>query len=200
MKFRDPKTGEVLDYATAHIKFCRMLAGRTPEYCDVFKASGGCHMCIDWVSANKMEAASIMGYEVVEDHLPDITKKVEIPRNSMTAEEYINHVFGRDEILCQTAEESVELAQACDDLRKASMRLAKGVLKLRRAEHGTTPVSLTTATRNVLEESADVMVCIRALEALGVFTKEELGCKIQEKLERWSKRAEEYEGRNKGEN
>ena len=113
----------------------------------------------------------------------------------MTAMEYITHTFGRDEIICQTAEESVELAQACDDLRRVSMKLGKGVLKLRRAEHGTTPVSLTEATRAVLEECADVTVCIRALEAMGVFSDDELDGVMQEKLERWVERAKEYEKR-----
>lgn len=130
-----------------------------------------------------------------KDHSPDPTKKVEIPANSMTAMEYIAHTFGRDEIICQTAEESVELAQACDDLRRVSMKLSKAVLKLRRAEHGTTPVSLTGATRAVLEECADVTVCISALEALGVFSGDELDSVVQEKLERWEKRAQEYEKR-----
>ena len=131
----------------------------------------------------------------LKDHSTDTTKKVEIPANSMTAMEYITHTFGRDEVFCQTAEESVELAKACDDLRRASMRLSKAVLKLRRAEHGTTPVSLTEATRAVLEECADVTVCIRALEAMGVFNREELDNVVREKLERWEIRAREYEKR-----
>lgn len=74
MKFRDQKTGEVLDYATAHIAFCRRLAGRPPEYCDVFKASGGCGRCIDWVSAHKKEAADIMGYEYIQDEQENQTE------------------------------------------------------------------------------------------------------------------------------
>lgn len=130
-----------------------------------------------------------------KDHSPDLTKKVEIPADSMTAIEYITHTFDRDEVFCQTAEESVELAQACDELRRASMRFSKALLKLRRAERGTTPVSLTEATRNVLEECADVTVCIRALEALGVFTDAELDGVVREKLERWERRAREYEKR-----
>lgn len=38
-------------------------------------------------------------------------------------------------------------------------------------------------------------VCIRALEALGVFTKEELDGVMKEKMERWIERAKEYEKR-----
>lgn len=131
-----------------------------------------------------------------KDHSLNPTKKVNQSTNTSTDKlQYINSVYGRDEIFCQTSEESVELAQACDDLRRASMKLSKAALKLRRAEHGTTPVSLTEATRAVLEECADVTVCIRALEALGVFNREELDNVMQEKLERWESRAMEYQKR-----
>lgn len=202
MKFKDPKTGKVFDLSENDCSssgFCNdvMSCKKCPIRIARDEVYGDCSigMCAKYVREHPKCAAALMGYELVDDHLPDTTKKVEIQRNSMTAEEYINHVFGRDEIFCQAAEESVELAQACDDLKRASMRLSKAVLKLRRSEHGTTPVSLTEATRAVLEECADVTVCIRALEALGVFAKEELDSVVKEKLERWVERAREYEKR-----
>ena len=181
--------------------------------------------CVDWVKSHMVEAATLAGYEYLWDTdekccpscaslgrysevcvncKPDGNggrtmwkpKKVNQSTDTSTDKlQYINSVYGRDEIFCQTAEESVELAQACDDLRRASMKLSKAVLKLRRAEHGTTPVSLTEATRAALEECADVTVCIRALEALGVFNREELDNVVKEKLERWEVRAREYEKR-----
>ena len=57
----------------------------------------------------------------------------------------------QDEILAQTAEEAAELAQAC--------------LKLRRAIRGDnpTPVSSAEATQDLLEEWADVLLCMQLL-------------------------------------
>lgn len=190
------------------------------------KAWGG--GCVDWVKSHMVEADTLAGYEYLGDTderccpscanlgrynevrvncKPDgnggwtIWKPKKVNQSTDTSTDklqYINSVYGRDEVFFQAAEESVELAQACDDLRRASMKLSKAVLKLRRAEHGTTPVSLTEATRAVLEECADVTVCIRALEAMGVFSGEELDSVMQEKLERWESRALEYEKRSGG--
>lgn len=196
MKFRGPKTGEVVTAEEAIERFC--AKNRCDDNSCVLgnALTDGYEECFSWVWDNPAEAAHLMGYELVDDHSTDTTKKVNQSTDTSTDKlQYINSVYGRDEIMCQAAEESVELAQACDDLRRASMRLSKAVLKLRRAEHGTTPVSLTEATRNALEECADVVVCIRALEALGVFTKEELDNVVKEKLERWEIRAREYEKR-----
>ena len=199
MKFKSRRTGHI--YQNIRVAMAANCDGNCDGCCineRVRDYVASTNPCLDYCLDNPVEAADLMGYELVDDHLPDTTKKVEIQRNSMTAEKYINHVFRRDEIFCQTAEESVELAQACDDLRRASMKLSKAVLKLRRAEHGTTPVSLTEATRAVLEECADVVVCIRALEAMGVFNREELDNVVREKLERWESRALEYEKRSGG--
>ena len=206
MKFKDPKTGRIFDLSEndcsrsgfcENIKSCLRCPIREARIEVYGDESAG--MCATYVTSHPAEAARLMGYELVDDHSTDPTKKVNQSTNTSTEKlQYINSVYGRDEIMCQTAEEAVELAQACDDLRRASMKLSKAVLKLRRAEHGTTPVSLTEATRNVLEECADVTVCIRALEALGVFTKEELDSVMQDKLDRWESRALEYEKRSGG--
>lgn len=202
MKFKDPKTGRIFDPEETDCSrsgFCEDI--KSCSRCPIRKArievygDASIGMCATYVTSHPAEAARLMGYELVDDHSLDHTKKVEAPANSMTAMEYITHTFGRDEVFCQTAEESVELAQACEDLRKACMKLSKATLKLRRSRHSTTPVSLTEATRNVLEECADVTVCIRALEALGVFNREELDNVMQEKLERWESRAMEYQKR-----
>lgn len=203
MKFRNPNTGE--EFTETDGCFCGEYELYTGSVCISFskkvcpicyKIGRDYHDCKSYIRDNPKEAAALMGYELVDDHSPDPTKKVNQSTNTSTDKlQYINSVYGRDEIFCQTSEESVELAQACDDLRRASMKLSKAVLKLRRAEHGTTPVSLAEATRAVLEECADVTVCIRALEALGVFNREELDSVVQENLERWERRAQEYEKR-----
>lgn len=182
MKFRDPKTGAV--FTENRIDFCSGYIGKCDQ-CPLRKRIGTMS-CDHFVRNYPKESGAIMGYVYLDDTSTD---------TSTDKLQYINSVYGRDEIFYQTTEESVELAQACDDLRRASMKLSKAVLKLRRAEHGTTPVSLTEATRNVLEECADVNVCICALEALGVFTEAELDSVVQEKLDRWEKRAMKYEKR-----
>lgn len=197
MKFKSLRTGHI--YQNMRVAMAAKCDGNCDGCCineRVRDYVASTNPCLDYCLDNPVEAAALMGYELVDDHLQDPTKKVNQSTNTSTDKlQYINSVYGRDEIFCQTSEESVELAQACDDLQGASMKLSKAVLKLRRAEHGTTPVSLTEATRAVLEECADVTVCIRALEAMGVFTKEELDSVVQEKLERWEKRAQEYEKR-----
>lgn len=206
MKFKDPKTGRIFDLSETDCSrsgFCENI--KSCSRCPIRKARIEAYgeesigMCATYVTSHPDEAARLMGYELVDDHSTDHAKKVNQSTDTSTDKlQYINSVYGRDEIFCQTAEESVELAQACDDLRRASMKLIKAALKLRRAEHGTTPVSLTEATRAVLEECADVTVCIRALEALGVFDQEELDSVIKGKMERWVERAVEYNARNGG--
>lgn len=193
MKFKDLKTGEVFEESDD--RFCGIFTlytgcactSKNCEPCPICSQLGGVyHDCKTYVRDHPTQAAALMGYDYLGDTSTD---------TSTDKLQYINSVYGRDEIFCQTAEESVELAQACDDLRRVSMRLSKAVLKLRRAEHGTTPVSLTEATRAVLEECADVTLCIRAVESLGVFSEMELLGKIAEKLDRWKRRAREYEKR-----
>lgn len=203
MKFKDPKTGRIFDLSETDCSgsgFCDdvMSCKKCPIRIARDEAYGGrsIGMCAKYVREHPERAATLMGYELVDDHSTDTTKKVNQSTDTSTEKlQYINSVYGRDEIFCQTAEESVELAQACDDLRRASMRLSKAVLKLRRAEHGTTPVSPAEATRAVLEECADVTLCIRAVESLGAFSEMELIGKIAEKLDRWKRRAREYEKR-----
>lgn len=197
MKFKSLRTGHI--YQNMRVAMAAKCDGNCDGCCINERVSdyvASTNPCLDYCLDNPAEAARLMGYELVDDHSSDHTKKVNQSTGTSTDKlQYINSVYGRDEIFCQTSEESVELAQACDDLRRASMKLSKAVLKLRRAEHGTTPVSLTEATRAVLEECADVTVCISALEALGVFSGDELDSVVQEKLERWEKRAQEYEKR-----
>lgn len=65
--------------------------------------------------------------------------------------EYIREHLSKEDLLCQLAEEAAELAQAA--------------LKLRRAidGHNPTPVSEYRAEVDLVEEMADVNLCIRAL-------------------------------------
>lgn len=63
---------------------------------------------------------------------------------------YIRRILGKEEILCQLAEEAAELSQAA--------------LKLRRAisQHNPTPMTADEAEKNLREEIADVWVCLNA--------------------------------------
>lgn len=81
MKFRNPETGEVLAVSDAVNKYC---AGRwCGDTCKLYYAAGDPDkVCADWAEYHPHEAASLMGYEVVED-----SKGVEIdPVNSTEIE------------------------------------------------------------------------------------------------------------------
>ena len=92
----------------------------------------------------------------------------------MTQRDYIRQKLGVLELLAGLAEEASELAQAA--------------LKLRRAYDGknVTPVSQEDAYDKLLEEIADVGLCIQMLD----INQAEV-CKIRrEKYERWIRRLE----------
>jgi NTP pyrophosphatase (non-canonical NTP hydrolase) len=93
--------------------------------------------------------------------------------------EVIQETLIQEELLCQLAEEASELAKAA--------------LKLRRAYNGTnpTPVTEREAYDALLEEIADVNVCILALELDRGFNFVQVSKIMHEKLERWAGRLEE---------
>lgn len=93
------------------------------------------------------------------------------------------------ELLAQLAEEAAELSQAA--------------LKLRRAIDGTspTPLSQFDATLNLLEEVADVMLCLRVLD-MDPLDKQNEGqyhTIISTKLKRWVNRLQNWEAEKNGE-
>lgn len=66
MKFRNPETGEVLSVGEAVIIYCnRPNRGRCKDCC--LYAPSGNQSCQEWAANHPHEAASLMGYEVVED-------------------------------------------------------------------------------------------------------------------------------------
>lgn len=70
MKFRDPETGEVFDsLREASDKFCSDRDCFWRE-CPLDKANEG-RACWDWIQEYPIEAARLMGYEVVEDETED---------------------------------------------------------------------------------------------------------------------------------
>jgi hypothetical protein len=102
----------------------------------------------------------------------------------MTHRETINEIrktVSKDDLLCQLAEECSELSQAA--------------LKLRRAITKTnpTPVTYNQALEDLMEEAADVLLCLRVLPEV-----EENGyiidIGIAEKAERWMNRLQEVRG------
>lgn len=90
----------------------------------------------------------------------------------------ITSKLSRGELLCQLAEEGTEMSQAS--------------LKLRRAEDGSnpTPKSKEACYDALLEEIADVSVCLIALGYDVSLSRMRVSVKMQEKLERWAKRLE----------
>lgn len=93
--------------------------------------------------------------------------------------EYVREHLPREDLLCQLAEE-------CAELSKAALKMARIY-----CGRNPTPVTRTEAFHNLVEEIADVTLCI---EVLGMNTKEVLNnCdKIwEEKSSRWKKRLQE---------
>ena len=73
MEFKDKKTGEILTMDSAFEKACIgnrctgcVLNSHVPEDYDD---------CFSWVRDNAENAAALMGYELVDDHFPDPTKR-----------------------------------------------------------------------------------------------------------------------------
>lgn len=74
MKFRNPETGEVLYIPDAVDKYCE---GRwCGDTCNLYFACGH-KLCGDWAENHPYEAARLMGYEVVQDDMPETAKHKE---------------------------------------------------------------------------------------------------------------------------
>lgn len=85
--------------------------------------------------------------------------------------------LGQDEVLCQLAEESAELSKAA--------------LKYRRALGNTgnvTPVTAEEAYENLIEEIADVNLCLAVLGLYGGLPAIEASRVADRKAKRWHKR------------
>ena len=67
MKFRNRETGEVLTDEQAQGQFCK---GRHCWECPMNQKSPAKETCVDFRKSHPHEAASLMGYEVVEEHTP----------------------------------------------------------------------------------------------------------------------------------
>ena len=65
MKFRNRETGEVLTDEQAKGQFCK---GRHCWECPMNQKSPAKECCVDFRKSHPHEAASLMGYEVVEEH------------------------------------------------------------------------------------------------------------------------------------
>lgn len=110
------------------------------------------------------EAARLMGYEVIENNIP-------APE---CGSREISHLITGDELLRQTAEEAVELAQAA--------------LKVIRAAKGTTPLDGEDAVDMLVEEIADVQNCIAVLSERLPGLQDKANKISAEKMKRWKER------------
>lgn len=88
---------------------------------------------------------------------------------------YIRSMSSKEELLAQIAEEAAELAQAALKLRRAIIK------------NNPTPVSKIEATARLIEEIADVRLCI---DASGIIdnSEEDVNYIYKNKLERWATR------------
>lgn len=110
------------------------------------------------------EAARLMGYEVIENNIP-------APE---CGSREISHLITGDELLRQTAEEAVELAQAA--------------LKVIRAAKGTTPLDGEDAVDMLVEEIADVQNCTAVLSERLPGLQDKANKISAEKMKRWKER------------
>lgn len=160
MKFRNPKTGDIFPAGVA--EFCGKYFTQPCEKCPIdVVATGKCEL---WVEKNPHEAAYIMGYEVIENNIP-------APE---CGSREISHLITGDELLRQTAEEAVELAQAA--------------LKVIRAAKGTTPLDGEDAVDMLVEEIADVQNCIAVLSERLPGLQDKANKISAEKMKRWKER------------
>jgi NTP pyrophosphatase (non-canonical NTP hydrolase) len=92
---------------------------------------------------------------------------------------FVREKLPKEELLAQLAEECSELAQAA--------------LKLRRVFDGrnVTPVTEEEAFAKVLEEFADVMLCVKVIGIDSVLNMKKILDIREKKLERWVKRLQE---------
>ncbi len=100
----------------------------------------------------------------------------------MRSIEYVREHLSKEELLCQLAEECAELGKAA--------------LKLRRVYSGEnpTPVTRAEAFQNVIEEIADVTLCLEVLGYNEYEIQRNCGEIWAEKSSRWAKRMKEKAG------
>lgn len=161
MKFRNPQTGKIyqtiVDAFQAHK--CPCMCADCPPV--LIRNRLDCAM---WTYSHPLTAAHLMGYEVIED---------DIPAPECGSRE-ISHLITGDELLRQTAEEAVELAQAA--------------LKVIRAAKGTTPLGGEDAVDMLVEEIADVQNCIAVLSERLPGLQDKANKISAEKMKRWKER------------
>ena len=161
MKFRNHQTGKIyqtiVDAFQAHK--CPCMCADCPPV--LIRNRLDCAM---WTYSHPLTAARLMGYEVIENNIP-------APE---CGSREISHLITGDELLRQTAEEAVELAQAA--------------LKVIRAAKGTTPLDGEDAVDMLVEEIADVQNCIAVLSERMPGLQDKANKISAEKMKRWKER------------
>lgn len=92
-------------------------------------------------------------------------------QNSLATLNIIHDLIGSSEMFSQMAEESAELSQASN--------------KMRRSLNGMTPVAVDEARDKIHEELGDVLLCLKALEKVIDIDYEAVKKSIDFKTNRW---------------
>ena len=163
MKFRNPEKGEIYDFEGRDCLTSGFCVGIRCGACPIRRHRGEMS-CREYVLNNPNTAARLMGYEVIENNIP-------APK---CGSREISHLITGDELLRQTAEEAVELAQAA--------------LKVIRAAKGTTPLDGEDAVDMLVEEIADVQNCIAVLSERLPGLQDKANKISAEKMKRWKER------------
>lgn len=113
MKFRDTKTGDVFENMTkAWESFC----GTVKEAC--YKSpltaskTGRNPTCNDFVAKHHVEAARLMGYEVMEDHIGEATEMEEKPMKKMD-KPLSDWTLGEARQYCQETQDAGHCKDGC---------------------------------------------------------------------------------------
>ena len=183
MKFRNPEKGEIYDFEGRDCLTSGFCVGIRCEECPIRNHRSEVS-CREYVLNSPNTAARLMGYEVIEgdDPAPECDSQG-VAFNRVEAEsvdpkklsaEMISEIITGEELLRQTAEEAVELAQAA--------------LKVIRAAKGTTPLDGEDAVDMLVEEIADVQNCIAVLSERLPGLQDKANKISAEKMKRWKER------------
>lgn len=138
-------------WPAAHTEIRLHISKEMLEDCEKCYLSGGEERCKEcsW-DKTRLEAGKGCSFECFE---ADIRRQLGLENKKNDFMEYrmecVKKLLGEDELLLQIAEECNELGQVA--------------LKLRRAKNGLTPVSVEEAHKKLLEEVADVVLCLDVL-------------------------------------
>ena len=212
MKFLNAATSEMFDNINvARVAFCK---GRGSCYgCPISLWSNGhgCS-CVEFTQKWPEKAAQLMGYEIIREVGKDFPAPDYTPAEvAFVVRHCVERVFAPDVNVGHNSDErnipappSVEervlaklnRARIASQLAEECNELAQAAWKLHRMDDGENPVRMTEAEvlDNMIEELADVSLCIKLLGLDTGMVRMKIYQVMQEKAERWAESLEKPRG------